>query len=730
MRRALLMPTLLLAACAPEPGTAPDVEDPSLEVCGLLDKSDPIGARSFVTDPVAELSIIDSDLDGTADTDAPYCTGVLISPEVLLTHGSCMASDGPAADFLTVPTPKPGKICSATKLEFGRLGTAPTQFQCQGVLEMTSDHALLRVRTALLPSGVFGFPGDLHGTLEPSPDPTGLPIGLRTEHTLVQYQVAGATVERQDAAVWDRSSADWYKYNFDTTVPSSPSASIGAPVLHDTELDVRALHARDGNCGTRWRGVGLTAIYPTSTWLQQNAWLSPRTLGAPLLASSFGAALHIADVHGSPGIQDLVVGAPDGGVPAGGRVLVRQGITEGLSTENDLVLDRGAAAATGEEFGGALASGDFDGDGLLDIVVGIPGWDPGSVPHAGAFEVYDGAGLPGSVTLHTAMDFVSWAVIYQVDAEMGAAFAVEDFNGDGFDDLAVGSPGHGTGGKVLIYEGSSGGLVASNVLSRDPLSGGSPTGADFGWSLAAGDFNGDGEPDLAVGAPSEDRTDVGGEGVVHVFTSGLTSGVTPTSAHRVVPPAKSVVPGAAFGWSIAAGDVNDDSADDLLIGAPFDEAKTAPGTPESGYAEIWFGGSMSGSPFWAVSGIDKKTYGPYPAPGDQHGWHVAIQDVDRDGRGEMFIGTPGHDGGRGGVYRTDCVVGTSTTLAGWGKLGMDDVSGPTNARDRVGESFAIGNVLPDADMELVVGHPYETVGNGLGLELANAGGVAIYPIVP
>ena len=107
--------------------------------------------------------------------------------------------------------------------------------------------------------------------------------------------------------------------------------------------------------------------------------------------------------------------------------------------------------------------------------------------------------------------------VSQAGDHFGSALAFGDFDGDGAGDLAVGAPGESAGGAanagaVWVFYGSAAGLHAGReqVFDQDNLpggDGGTETGDQFGFAVAAGDVDGDGFDDLAIGSPFENQPD-------------------------------------------------------------------------------------------------------------------------------------------------------------------------------------------------------------------------------
>ncbi len=152
----------------------------------------------------------------------------------------------------------------------------------------------------------------------------------------------------------------------------------------------------------------------------------------------------------------------------------------------------------------------------------------------------------------------------------GFKFAHGDFNGDGFQDVAVGVPfatisGADYGGRVHVYFGGTSGLAAAPDVTIEGL----PQSSYFGLSLVAMRWDGDGFDDLVVGAPLSE----GINGQVFVFSGGASFAPTSYLDASVVIGINPANPGddafnvSGLGWTLASGRFDGDNLDDLAIGA-------------------------------------------------------------------------------------------------------------------------------------------------------------------
>jgi len=320
----------------------------------------------------------------------------------------------------------------------------------------------------------------------------------------------------------------------------------------------------------------------------------------------FGTALAVGDFN-RDGIMDLAIGSP--GTTGAGAVFIVYGSRSGLRTTaaqmwTEASINRTAAA--GDHFGSALAVGDFDDNHWADLAVGIPNKTAAGNANAGAVAVIYGRSGQLRVRGNQLWDQsqLNAGTIGAGDL-FGSALAAGDFNADGFRDLAVGAPGQTVGGNasagaVNVIYGHSGGLNAANnqfwTVDGTNIKGNHNANAQFGFALAAGDFNDDSRADLAIGAPGEDISAAGSQaavsnaGAVHVLY-GSSSRLTATNSqlwdeNNTGVTCSTAATGDRFGTALAAGLMNGDRLSDLAIGAPGATVNSATG---AGRVQVLYG---------------------------------------------------------------------------------------------------------------------------------------------
>jgi FG-GAP repeat protein len=201
--------------------------------------------------------------------------------------------------------------------------------------------------------------------------------------------------------------------------------------------------------------------------------------------------------------------------------------------------------------------------------------------------------------------------------QFGTAVAIgPDLDGDGFREVAVGAPTV----NATVTNGGAAYVLSGRDFSRMQTIQGAIANGDFGKSVCwCGDVDGDGLPDLAIGAPGEAARSIGSVSIYSSSTWTLlrTLQGSTTVADR-------------FGMALAdAGDLNGDGIDDLLVGAP----KAAANGADSGAMLVCSG--SDGSLLWSIDGVARSGLGASLA---------AVGDLNGDGYVDVAVGEPAHDG--------------------------------------------------------------------------------------
>ncbi|MDH6225884.1 MULTISPECIES: VCBS repeat-containing protein [Streptomyces] len=349
------------------------------------------------------------------------------------------------------------------------------------------------------------------------------------------------------------------------------------------------------------------------------------------------------------------------------------------------------AASTAVAVDGTVASqADFNNDGIGDVATSAAGAYVGGKNEAGQVVVAYGAqgtGLSGAKRSVISQDTSG----VPGGAEAGDAFssdtAYADFDGDGYDDLAVGAPGEDLGsdkdgGMVTILWGSAAGLTGQGAVQIDDPA--SSSHDQWGRLLSAGDFDGDGRQDLAVGTSKSK---------LYVFKGGISRAGAYGSRQTVQAP----IMADDTPFNLTAGNVNGDAATDLVV---------------SGYEPV-DGWTRNFLLFGGASGLDASSHQEL-RPGIISG----IGDINNDGFGDVVSGASWNAvendvsvpyAAKGGkvwiTYGSEYGVGTIQGIT----QDTSGVPGSSETNDMFGYELDLGDVNGDDYLDLVVGVAGENI---------------------
>src|SRR3989339_138460 len=395
-------------------------------------------------------------------------------------------------------------------------------------------------------------------------------------------------------------------------------------------------------------------------------------------SNAFGSSLSVGDLN-NDGKNDLVVGAGSHNSYRG-RVYIfyQDGGLGDKANMADVIID---GENSSDRFGSHLAIGDLNANGKNDLIVDAYYYNSSQ----GRVYIFYNDGI--YTNLAASADEI---ITGEASSNFGIEFTVGDLNVDGKDDLVIGAYGYDASddeGRVYIFYNDGTGVYVDTAATADEIITGENL-SFFGYSLATGDLDADGDTDLVVGGYKYGIFD----GRVYIFYNNGTGVYVDTAAT-----ADEIITGEdsadRFGFFLTVDDLNMDGKDDLIAGAYLYDITSNEGRVYVYYNDGYYTATSTlADVIITGEGTDSS-----------FGFSFSTGDLNSDGKTDLVVGAQGYNSSQGRVY---------IFYSQNGQVNLNKSIVGESTSDYFGNAMTSGDFDADGDIDLAVGAYEYNTGQG------------------